>query len=96
MVLRKFYGRLRKALALTIVAILILSAYQLPTEVGQYFKRIQYAQNALAADRQNQKDASEIQRARQMIDAFGGVDNYLAYLKWQDSPNSEKNYTIRR
>jgi hypothetical protein len=89
--LHKLYGRVRVVLGFSIVALLTTIAYQMPTEFGRYFKRVAVAQNALARDRQSERSASEIRHTRQMIDAFGGVDNYLAYLKRDESSNSEKN-----
>jgi hypothetical protein len=61
-------------------------SYKLPTELGEFFRSVQQNQVDLSADRERNRQASEIQRLRQTIDALGGVDNYLAYLKCQQAP----------
>lgn len=94
--LHKLNKRVRVCLGLAIVALLTSIAYQVPTELSGFVKSVQENQVALSADRERNRQASEIQRVRQMIDALGGVDNYLAYLKCQQSPSPEKNYTTHR
>lgn len=86
--LHKFQKRLRVCLGLLITSILMTVAYNLPTEVGQVFRSMQANQMQLAADRQQAREMSEINHARRMIDAFEGVDNYLAYVKSRSAPKN--------
>jgi len=84
-ILHKLHKRLRVCLGMAIIGTLVSVSYTIPAEMGRMVRSVQANQVALAAKRQEARQASEIKHVRQMIDVFGGADNYLAYLQRQTS-----------
>ena len=79
--LHKLHKRLRVCLGMAIIGTLVTVSYLIPVEMGRAVLSVQDNQVALAAKRQEARQASEIKHVRQMVDALGGYDNYLTYLK---------------
>jgi len=79
--LYKFHKRMRVCLGMLVVCSLMAIAYRLPGDFANFVRGVQANQVQLALKRQEARQASEIKHLRQMIDALGGLDNYLAHQK---------------
>lgn len=83
--LHKFHKRVRVCLGFAVVCTLLVVAYRLPDACAGFLERVQANQVQLAQNRQEARQASEIAHLRQMIDALGGPDNYLALQRTRQS-----------